>query len=61
MAVPPRSGTFMGSISFKSPDGQMVWYALEVRASEADVIDTIQVTAQVRRRICVWVWRGKEA
>ena len=48
MAVPPRSGTFMGSISFKSPDGQMVWYALEVRASEADVIDTIQVTAQVR-------------
>jgi len=47
-SIPPRAGTFMGSITFRTPDGQMVWYAVEVRASEASVVDTIQVSAQVR-------------
>ena len=46
-SIPTRAGTFMGSITFRTPDGQMVWYAVEVRASEASFVDTVQINAQV--------------
>ena len=46
-SIPLKAGTFMGSITFRTPDGQMVWYAVEVRASEAGFVDTVQINAQV--------------
>lgn len=52
LAAPVRSGVLLGSINFKAPDGQYVWYSLEVRASEAPEIGTIDVEAEVRAWLC---------
>jgi hypothetical protein len=54
-AIPPRSGTFLGSITFRTPDGQLAWYALEVRASEPDVVETIHVATKVGTAVAIRV------
>ncbi len=46
-----RSGTFVGSLTFKTVDGQYVWYSVEVRASEPPEVGSISVEAQVRIQI----------
>lgn len=53
----------MGSITFKTPDGQTLWYVLEVRASEPAEVATIEVNAQVRatRQAGVWGLGGQRA
>lgn len=53
----------MGSITFKTPDGQTLWYVLEVRASEPAEVATIEVNAQVRatRQAGVWGRGGQRA
>lgn len=56
MAAPQKSGTYMGSITFKTPDGQTLWYVLEVRASEPAEVATIEVNAQVRATRQAGVW-----
>lgn len=47
VAAPVRSGTQLGSLNFKAPDGQYVWYSVEVKASEAPEIGTIDVAEEV--------------
>jgi len=51
--APYRSGSFLGSITFLAPDGQLVWYSLEVRASEPPEIGIIDVVTQVRKAVSI--------
>eukprot|EP00983_Pelagomonas_calceolata_P092133 1157628-Pelagomonas_calceolata.AAC.12 len=46
VAAPVRSGLLLGSLNFKAPDGQYVWFSLEVRASEAPEVGAIDVEAE---------------
>ncbi|GAX74871.1 hypothetical protein CEUSTIGMA_g2317.t1 [Chlamydomonas eustigma] len=55
LAAPQRSGNFMGSISFRSPEGHLVWYALEIRASEPDPVDTIRLMTQMGEAVAIKV------
>ena len=54
-AAPQRAGTFIGSLSFKAPDGQVVWYVLEVRASEPEPVGSIQISAAVHSAVGIKV------
>ncbi|PNW70067.1 hypothetical protein CHLRE_17g704300v5 [Chlamydomonas reinhardtii] len=54
-ACPQRSGTYNGTITFTTADGQFVWYTLEVRASEPPEVGTIDVRATVRTAAAVTV------
>ncbi|KAG2493472.1 hypothetical protein HYH03_008289 [Edaphochlamys debaryana] len=54
-ACPQRSGTYNGTITFTTADGQYVWYTLEVRASEPPEVATIDVSAVVRTAVSVSV------
>jgi len=47
VAAPVQSGIQLGSLNFKAPDGQYVWFSVEVRASEAPQIGAINVEAEV--------------
>ena len=44
-----RSGVQLGSLNFKAPDGQYVWFSIEVRASEAPEVGDIDVEAEVSK------------
>lgn len=54
-AAPQQAGTFLGSLSFKAPDGQTVWYVLEVRASEPEPVGSIQISAAVHTAVGIKV------
>ncbi len=56
-AAPVRSGTFVGSLTFKTAEGQYVWYSVEVRASEPPEVAAIDVAAQVRGCRARWAHR----
>jgi len=53
VAAPVRSGLLLGSLNFKAPDGQYVWFSLEVRASEAPEVGAIDVEAEVRTAVMI--------
>jgi hypothetical protein len=46
-AAPTRSGVYVGTLTFKTQEGQYVWYSLEVRASEPPEVGAIAVRAPV--------------
>lgn len=54
-ACPQQAGTFLGSISFKSADGQTIWFVLEVKATEPDPVGNIQVSAKVHTAVDIKV------
>ena len=51
VAAPVRSGVQLGSLKFKAPDGQYVWFSIEVRASEAPEVGDIDVEADVSEKV----------
>ncbi|KAF5834411.1 flagellar associated protein [Dunaliella salina] len=53
IAAPVRSGLLLGSLNFKAPDGQYVWFSVEVRASEAPEVGAIDVEAEVRTAVVI--------
>lgn len=48
-----RSGVFVGSLTFKTSEGQYVWYSVEVRASEPPEVGSIRVATPVRTAVAI--------
>ena len=54
LVVQPKcSGNFGGSVSFISPDGQYLWYSIEIHASIPSPEKQLEVSTEIRKGIAV--------
>jgi hypothetical protein len=50
---PQLGGEYTGSITFMEPEGEFVWYTIEVQASSPEPEQTLEISAAVRRAVQV--------
>jgi len=50
---PSKSGVFHGSVTFTAPNGQYVWYTLDVNSARPPEEGNIQVQAKVREAVMI--------
>lgn len=51
--TPNRSGRLPGTITFVAPNGQYVWFIIEVEASPPDAVSTITLSTAIRKAVVV--------